>query len=101
MRENLLELGLPEFTEEEHDKAKALQREMGAEEEGLCTDILPFEGGWTGLCDTSEYSWNAPYATAWIAMAPDHCGWHNWAVTRCSGDTMGKKALDCAAVFFP
>lgn len=97
MRENLIELGIPEFTEEEHAKAKELQRVMGAEEIGLCTDILPFEGDWTGLCDTSEFSWNAPYATAWIAMAPDNCGWHNWVVTSCSGDTMGKKALDCAA----
>lgn len=97
LRENLMDLGVPEFTEEEQRKAKEIQRNLGVEELGLHTDILPFEGGWTGLCDTSEFSWNAPYATAWIAMAPRECGWHNWAVTRCSGDTMGKKSLDCAA----
>lgn len=97
MRKNFIDIGIPEFTEEENAKALALQKAMGGEEIGLCNDMLPFEGGWTGLCDTSEYSWNAPYATVWIAMSPDNCGWHNWAITRCSGDTMGKKALDCAA----
>ncbi len=97
LRENFLEFGLPSFTEQEQAKAREIQRNMGVEEVGLYTELLPFDGGWTGLCDTSEYSWNAPYATAWIAMAPYNCGWHNWAVTRCSGDTMGKKALDAAA----
>lgn len=97
LRDNLLEFGLPEFSEEEHEIARKLQEEQGGDTIGLSDGILPFEDAWTGLCDTSEYSWNAPYATAWIAMAPDNCGWHNWAVTRCSGDTMGKKALDCAA----
>lgn len=97
LRENALNFGLPAFGEEEESKAKEIQRNLGVEEVGLHKDILPFYGGWTGLCDTSEYSWNAPYATAWIAMAPYNCGWHNWAVTRCSGDTMGKKALDSAA----
>lgn len=97
LRKNVLDFGLPAFTEEEQSKAMEIQRSLGVEEFGLHTELLPFEGGWTGLCDTSEYSWNAPYATAWIAMAPYNCGWHNWAVTRCSGDTMGKKALDSAA----
>ncbi|MDD6310377.1 MAG: amidohydrolase [Firmicutes bacterium] len=97
LRANAFEFGLPRFTEEEQEKAKTIQRNLGVEEVGMHTDILPFEGGWSGLCDTSEYSWNAPYATAWIAMAPYNCGWHNWAVTRCSGDSMGKKALDAAA----
>lgn len=64
MRENYLDFGLPAFSEEEHAKAREIQKNMGGEEVGLHTGILPFEGGRTGLCDTSEFSWNAPYATA-------------------------------------
>ena len=49
------------------------------------------------LCDTSEYSWFAPYATAWIAMAPGGVGWHNWVIASCAGSSVGKKALKVAA----
>ena len=59
--------------------------------------MMPFEGGYTVLCDTSEFSWNAPYASPWIAMGAQDCGWHHWGVTRCAGDTMGQKSMDCAA----
>jgi aminobenzoyl-glutamate utilization protein B len=97
LRANFIENGLPDFSEEEHAKAREIQKSFGVEEVGMHTELLPFMGGWTGLCDTSEYSWNAPYATAWIAMAPYGCSWHNWCVARSSGDTTGKKALDSAA----
>ena len=97
VRDNMLEIGVPKFTEEEHEKAKAIQRELGKPETGLPTELEPFEGGYTVLCDTSEYSWNAPYASPWIAMGMEDCGWHHWGVTRCAGDTMGQKSMDCAA----
>lgn len=97
VRDNMLEIGVPKFTEEEHEKARAIQRELGKPETGLPTELEPFEGGYTVLCDTSEYSWNAPYASPWIAMGMEDCGWHHWGVTRCAGDTMGQKSMDCAA----
>jgi len=96
-RDNMLAVGVPQFTEEEQEKAKAIQRELGKPETGLPTELMPFEGGYTVLCDTSEFSWNAPYASPWIAMGVQDCGWHHWGVTRCAGDTMGQKSLDCAA----
>ncbi len=96
-RDNMMDIGVPKFTEEEHEKAKAIQRELGKPEVGLPTELEPFEGGYTVLCDTSEYSWNAPYASPWIAMGMVDCGWHHWGVTRCAGDTMGQKSMDCAA----
>ena len=49
------------------------------------------------VCDTSEFSWNAPYASAWIAMGMQDCGWHHWGVARCAADTMGEKSMDTAA----
>lgn len=97
VRENMLRVGVPQFTEEEQEKAKAIQRQLGQPETGLPTELMPFEGGYTVLCDTSEFSWNAPYASPWIAMGMQDCGWHHWGVARCAGDTMGQKSLDCAA----
>lgn len=94
---NMEDIGVPKFTEEEHEKAKAIQRQLGQEETGLPTKLDPFEGGFTVLCDTSEFSWCAPYASPWIAMGMQGCGWHHWGVARCGGDTMGRKSLDCAA----
>ena len=96
-RENMIRIGVPQFTEEEQAKAKAIQKAQGRPETGLPTELTPFEGGYTILCDTSEFSWCAPYAAPWIAMAVQDCGWHHWGVTRCAGDTMGKKSMDCAA----
>jgi aminobenzoyl-glutamate utilization protein B len=97
MHENFVALGAPAFTEEEQAAARAIQRELGTPESGLATEILPFGGGYSVLCDTSEYSWNAPYATAWIAMAPENAGWHHWGVTRCAAGSMGQKSMDRAA----
>lgn len=94
---NLQTIGVPQFTEEEHNKAKAIQKQLGQPENGLPTKLDPFEGGFTVLCDTSEFSWCAPYASPWIAMGMTGCGWHHWGVVRCAGDTMGQKSLDCAA----
>ena len=96
-RDNMLKIGVPQFSEEEQEKAKAIQRELGKPETGLPTELEPFEGGYTVLCDTSEFSWNAPYASPWIAMGMQDCGWHHWGVARCAGDTMGRKSMDCAA----
>jgi aminobenzoyl-glutamate utilization protein B len=97
MHENLVALGAPSFTPEEQETARAVQRELGAPESGLAADILPFGGGYSVVCDTSEYSWNAPYATAWIAMAPENAGWHHWGVTKCAAGSMGRKSMDKAA----
>lgn len=96
-RDNMLKVGVPSFTEEEQETAKSIQRSIGKPETGLPTELMPFEGGYTVLCDTSEFSWNAPYASPWIAMGMQDCGWHHWGVVRCAGDTMGQKSMDCAA----
>ena len=97
MHDNFQRVGAPNFTDEEQDNAKAIQRAIGVEEKGLAAEILPFSGGYTVLCDTSEFSWNAPYAAPWIAMGMSDCGWHHWGVARCAVDTMGQKSMDTAA----
>ncbi len=97
MNKNLNEIGSPQFTKEEHGFVKQMQKNAGAAETGLDETILPFGGGYSALCDTSEYSWVTPYATTWITMAPPGVGWHNWIVTSCAGSSIGKKTMEVAA----
>lgn len=97
VHKNLQTFGAPKFTKEEQEFAKKMQRRAGVPDVGLDESILPFGGGYSALCDTSEYSWHAPYATAWITIAPAGVGWHNWIITSCAGSSIGKKAMDVAA----
>jgi aminobenzoyl-glutamate utilization protein B len=97
LHRNLRELGPPRFTEEEQEFVRKIQGNTGLERTGITEEILPFGGGFSALCDTSEYSWFAPYATAWIAIAPQNFPWHNWVVTASAGSSIGKKAMDTAA----
>lgn len=96
VHDNFAEVGVPAFTDEEQEFVKAMQKESGFKEEGLDTVLKPFGESGTALCDTSEYSWNAPYATFWVSMAPAG-GWHNWMVTACAGGSIGKKVMDTAS----
>ncbi|MFW6150472.1 MAG: amidohydrolase [Chloroflexota bacterium] len=97
IRRNLDEVGLAPYSEQEQRFARELQRGVGAPETGISTGLLPFEPASTALCDTSEYSWIAPYATFWLATAPGGIGWHNWRITSCVGSSIGKKSMDTAA----
>lgn len=90
--DNFVELGAPEFTEEEQELAKQMQISDGVEPKGLDTDIMEFGTSGTVLCDTSEFSWNAPYVTFWMTAAPEG-GWHNWKVASCVGSSIGDKTL--------
>ena len=97
MHKNLEEIGTPKFTAEEQEFAAKMQREVGVPETGLDEMIMPFGGGSSVLCDTSEYSWFGPYVTLWVTMAPAGLGWHNWIVNSCAGSPLGKKAMKTAA----
>lgn len=89
---NLRAYGAPVFTEEEQTFVKNMQREFGIEPIGLDTDIAPFGPAEVGISDISEYSWNVPFVTFRVVMGPSG-GWHNWMVTACAGNSIGKKAL--------
>jgi len=94
--DNFVELGAPIFTEVEQSMARSMQKEDEVEETGLDTDIMEFGTSGTVLCDTSEFSWNAPYATFWMTAAPNG-GWHNWKVTTSVGSSIGMKTMIQAA----
>ena len=96
VHKNLEHYGAPDFTAAEHDFVRDMQKYSGLKESGLRTDIDEFGPSETIICDTSEFSWNAPYATLWLAMGPTS-GWHNWMVTACAGNSIGKKTLSRAS----
>ncbi len=87
--------GPPEFSEDEQNFVKEMQKYMKLDPTGLDTKLKKFGASETIICDTSEFSWNAPYATFWVTMGPEK-SWHNWMVTACAGNTIGKKTMDKA-----
>ena len=96
VHKNLEHYGAPDFTEDEQNFVKEMQKYSGLEPTGLRTDIDEFGPSETIICDTSEFSWNAPYATFWLVMGPTS-GWHNWMVTACAGSSIGLKTLKRSA----
>jgi aminobenzoyl-glutamate utilization protein B len=83
---NISRVGLPEWSEDDVMFAKAFQREMGVDEEGLPievgelrgpTDLSRSTGG--GSDDIGDVSWNMPTVTLnYPANMPGGPG-HNWA----------------------
>jgi aminobenzoyl-glutamate utilization protein B len=96
VHKNFQEVGVPVFTEEEHNFAMAMQVQEGMESRKMDESLQSCKASSTAVCDTSEFSWNAPYATFWMTCAPS-AGWHNWVITACSGASMGKKTLTNAS----
>ena len=93
--DNYIEIGAVNFTDEEKEFVADMQKNADVARY-LAEGIEPFGGGYMGLTDSSEYSWNAPFAIAQVALGPG-LAWHNWMVTACAGNTHGEKAIDKAA----
>lgn len=94
---NFREVGAPRFSPAEQAIAREMQRRAGAAETGLEEDIPQFREGASIVTDNSEYSWFAPFAMIWVAMAPGGIGWHNRSIAACAGSSMGRKAMTAAA----
>jgi aminobenzoyl-glutamate utilization protein B len=84
--ENIQRVGLPEWTEDDHNLAKGIQIELGEEAEGLATEIGEIGGPVNlarslggGSDDIGDVSWNMPTVTLrYPANMPGLPG-HNWA----------------------
>ncbi len=94
--DNFLELGAVPFTDKEQELAMQMEAGQGIKPKGLDTHIMDFGTSGTALCDTSEFSWHAPYATFWMTAAPGG-SWHNWKVASCVGGSIGHKTMIHAA----
>ena len=83
---NITRVGLPDWSEDDVMFAKAFQREMGVEEEGLPTEVGELRGPTDlsrslggGSDDIGDVSWNMPTVTLnYPANMPGGPG-HNWA----------------------
>jgi aminobenzoyl-glutamate utilization protein B len=105
VQENIKKVGMPEWTEDEHELVKALQRAVGAEVIGLPDDSkiedkpkgspVEFVGG--GSSDIGEVSLVVPLTTVrFPSSAPGVIG-HHWSTTAVTGSTIAHKGLIAGA----
>ncbi|MGZ5444696.1 MAG: amidohydrolase [Thermoanaerobaculia bacterium] len=95
--QNMTWLGPIAFTTEEHEFAKTIQKETGAEPRGLMPALKAFdatpgppEGGST---DVADVSWNVPTIHVSVTTAPTDTPWHGWSVVACGGMSIGHKGM--------
>lgn len=98
---NLTWLGPIQFTPEEQEFAKEIQRASGVEPKGLEGAVQPWaapkadpEGGST---DVGDVSWLVPTLSMSATTAPVDAPWHAWPVVACGGMSIGHKGLVYAA----
>lgn len=101
MFDNLVWLGPMQFTPEEQEFAKEIQRATGIEPKGLDGTVQPWrapkpdpEGGST---DVGDVSWIVPTLSMNATTAPVDAPWHAWPVVACGGMSIGHKGLVYAA----
>jgi len=97
MYDNLARLGPIQFTPEDQEFAKEIQKATGVEPKGLDGSVRPWaapkpdpEGGST---DVGDVSWIVPTLSMNATTAPLDTPWHAWPVVACGGMSIGHKAL--------
>jgi aminobenzoyl-glutamate utilization protein B len=95
--ENMNWLGPIQYTAEEQQFAKSIQRETQTPEKGLVSTLKEFdanpgpaEGGST---DVADVSWNIPTIHLSVTTAPLAAPWHAWPVVACAGMSIGHKGM--------
>lgn len=101
LQENLAWLGPLQYTNEEQNFARAIQRATGVEEKGLNGAVHPLEepkpdppGGST---DVADVSWVVPTLHVSVTTAAEGAPWHAWPVVACGGMSIGHKGMMHAA----
>ena len=100
---NIQLVGIPEWTDEEHVFAKALQKELDKEEKGMIAyvDTLKdpthktFVGG--GSSDVGDVSLIAPTATIRFPGMVPECIGHHWSAVACTYGSTAWKGLNAGA----
>jgi aminobenzoyl-glutamate utilization protein B len=99
MQKEMERIGPPRFDDKDQAFAKALQKEVGVEQSGLATDVVPYgpNHGGTASSDLGEVSAAAPLAELNIVARPIGTAAHHWGQTACAAHPLGLKGMAVAA----
>lgn len=99
--ENMKTVGLPEWTNEEQQFAKEIQKNVGSDPTGLPDEIkltpppAVFTGG--GSSDTGDVSVVAPFVSLTTPCNVKGIGGHNWGIVATGGTGIAHKGLIAGA----
>lgn len=100
MYEHAVQIGIPEYTEEEQAFAKKCQESTGAKPTGMSDTIIPpFDEppALGGSTDVGEVSYMAPTMGMLVQTCPAGNNVHTWQATALHGMSIGHKAMIMAA----
>ena len=107
---NVESVGVPEWSAEEQEFARALQRKAGVEAEGLKTAPIPLDGPTTqnpSGNDCGDISWVTPMVRLSFPSNVPNIGYHHWAAGAAlatsiahKGAVAGAKALAASVLDF-
>jgi aminobenzoyl-glutamate utilization protein B len=101
LQTNMDWVGPIQYTAEEQEFAKTIQRETGIEQKGMSGAVNPLNenpgGPEGGSTDVADVSWNVPVLHVSVVTAPLGSPWHAWPVAASGGMSIGHKGMTYAA----
>jgi aminobenzoyl-glutamate utilization protein B len=99
LQRQLERVGPPRFDDTDQRFARLMQKELGFEEQGMATQVMPFaqRNGGTASSDIGELSAVVPLAELNVATRPLGTAAHHWAQTACAAHPVGYKGMVVAA----
>jgi len=101
IHDNMEWLGAIEFTDDEQEFARQIQRATGADAVGLKGEPKPLDlepcGVAGGSTDVGDVSWQVPTLHLSVTTAPIGAPWHAWPVVATGGMSIGHKGMLYAA----
>ena len=88
-----------QWSEEEQEFARSIQREIGKPEDGLTDSVIEPKKGIEvgGSSDVGDVSWLVPTMGISFSAWPKHVPAHQWGVTASIGSSIGRKGIVQAA----
>ena len=99
VQKELERVGPPHFDEKSIAFAKSMQKELGLEQKGLATAVMPYaqRNGGTGSSDIGEVSAVVPLVELGVATRPLGTVAHHWAQTACAAHPIGYEGMMVSA----
>ncbi len=110
IQRNVEAIGMPRWTTDEQDFAKALQKGANVAASGLRTAVKPLDGPTAQIAasnDCGDVSWKVPMGRVWFPANVPHVAFHHWAAGAAlttsiahKGAVAGAKALAASVLDF-